>query len=203
MLGMKGTARESRAETTSALCGPAARFIAEPRRTWSRSTLAASHERETKHELRLHPGHDHVHELAGADVLADAEVVDQVQDQPDVKDAERVRAKVAGEGFDGAVVVRLAGVDRQVNYVPGTAYWGPAPYGSLWGYWAYGWGGAYDAGYMKTENVVTLESNVYAIANEKLIWSSRSESVSPVSVDAMMDDLVAATVREMKKQRVL
>ena len=91
----------------------------------------------------------------------------------------------------------------QVNYVPGTAYWGPAPYGSLWGYWAYGWGMAYDPGYMKTENVVTLESNVYAVANEKLIWSSRSESVSPVSVDSLMDDLVAATVREMKKQRVL
>ena len=121
----------------------------------------------------------------------------------DVKDPERARARIASEGFDGAVVVRLVGVDRQVNYVPGTAYWGPAPYGSLWGYWAYGWGGAYDAGYMKTENVVSLESNVYAVASDKLIWSSRSESVSPVSVDSMIDDLVAATVREMKKQRVL
>jgi hypothetical protein len=121
----------------------------------------------------------------------------------DVKDTERARAKIASDGFDGAVVVRFVGVDRQTSYVPGTAYWGPAPYGSLWGYWAYGWVGAYDPGYMKTENVISLESNVYAVSTEKLLWSSRSESVSPVSVDSMIDDLVAATIREMKKQGVL
>jgi len=121
----------------------------------------------------------------------------------DVKDSAQARAKVASEGFDGAVIVRLVGTDRQTTYTPGSAYWGAAPYATVWGYWGYGWGGVYEPGYLQTEHVITLESNVYALATEKLLWSSRTDTVDPVSVDALVDSMVKATVHEMKKRKVL
>jgi hypothetical protein len=53
--------------------------------------------------------------------------------EEDIKDVDRVKAKVAAGGFDGAVVVRFVGTEKQTTYVPGTAYWGPAPYGGMYG----------------------------------------------------------------------
>ena len=121
----------------------------------------------------------------------------------EVKDPARAKLRLASEGFDGAVIVRLVSVDQQTTYVPGTAYWGPAPYGTMWGYWGYGWGAVYEPGYLTTDKVVTLESNVYSVPRDQLIWSSRSETVNPGSVDALVDSLVAATVSEMRKQKIL
>ena len=123
--------------------------------------------------------------------------------EDEVKDANRVKAKVLSGGFDGAVVVRFVGTERQTTYVPGTAYWGPAPYGAMYGYWGYGWGAAYSPGYLTTDTVVTLESNVYDVAKEALIWSSRSETISPGSINELMQSVIETTVREMRKQKVL
>jgi hypothetical protein len=123
--------------------------------------------------------------------------------EAEVKDPSLVKAKLASGGFDGAVVVRFVGTEKQTTYVPGTAYWGPAPYGGFYGYWGYGWGAAYSPGYLTTDTVVTLESNIYDVAKESLIWSSRSETISPGSINELMQSVIETTVREMRKQKVL
>ena len=121
----------------------------------------------------------------------------------EVKSADKAKAKIVAGGFDGAVIVRYVGVTQQTTYVPGTSYWGGAPYGSMYGYWGYGWGAVYDPGYLVTDTVVSLETNVYAVASDALIWSSRSETISPGSIDELMESVVEATVKEMKRQKVL
>ena len=123
--------------------------------------------------------------------------------EAEVKDPALVKAKLASAGFDGAVVVRFVGAEQQTTYVPGTAYWGPAPYGGFYGYWGYGWGAAYSPGYLTTDTVVTLESNIYDVAKESLIWSSRSETISPGSINELMQSVIEKTVYEMRKQKVL
>lgn len=127
----------------------------------------------------------------------------QLFSSEDARDRDRARAAIGKAGFDGAVVVRFVGSDKQTTYVPGTTYWGPAPYASMWGYWGYGWGAVYDPGYMKTDEVITLETNVYSVARDELLWSSRSETISPSSVDTLIDSVVHTTVVEMKRRKVL
>jgi hypothetical protein len=123
--------------------------------------------------------------------------------EADARSPDRAKAIVATNGFDGAVVVRFVGTTQQTTYVPGAAYWGPAPYPSMWGYWGYGWGAVYEPGYLQSDTVVTLESNVYDVHREALVWSSRSDTISPGSIDELMRSVVDATVKEMKRQRVL
>lgn len=130
---------------------------------------------------------------ASYEVFTDEEITDPV----------KAKAKVSSLGFDGAVVVRFVGADTKTTYVPGTTYWGPAPYGSMWGYWGYGWSAAYDPGYLATDTVVTLDSNVYSVSLGELIWASRSDTINPGSITALMDSVIDATVREMKKQKIL
>jgi hypothetical protein len=119
------------------------------------------------------------------------------------RDRDRARMAVQQGGYDAVVVVRFVGVDTQMTYVPGTTYWGPAPYASLWGYWGYGWGSVYQPGYLQADEVVTLETNVYALPADDLLWSSRSETISPSSIDTLVDSVVDATVAEMRRRRVL
>ncbi len=127
----------------------------------------------------------------------------QFLNEADVKDQAQAKAKIAAGGFDGALIVRFVGTSKEETYVPGMSYWGPAPYSTMWGYWGYGWGSVYSPGYMVTDTVMTLESNVYNVTRNELIWSSRSETMNAGSVDELMTSVVDATVKEMKKQKVL
>ena len=54
-----------------------------------------------------------------------------------------------------------------------------------------------------TDTVVTLESNIYDVTKESLIWSSRSETISPGSINELMQSVIEKTVYEMRKQKVL
>jgi len=126
-------------------------------------------------------------------VLSDAEA----------KSENHGKEKIASAGYDGAVVVRFARVDKQATYVPGTSWWGPAPYGTWWGGYGYGWGMAYSPGYVQHDTVVALESNVYSVKDDKLLWASRSETINPGTAQELVDSVLDATVKEMKKQKVL
>ncbi len=121
----------------------------------------------------------------------------------EIRDPEVAKAKVKEAGFDGAVVMQLASVDRQSTYVPGQTYAVATPYTSMWGGWGYGWSMAYDPGYVRTDQYVDFNTYVYSVADEKLLWASRSQTDNPSSVPALVDDIINATAAEMKKQKVL
>jgi hypothetical protein len=123
--------------------------------------------------------------------------------EDDAKNREQARQKVTAAGFDGAVVARFVSSENQQTYVPGSTWWGPAPYGSMWGYWGYGWGAAYSPGYVVNDQIVTLETNVYSVADDKLLWASRSETFNPSSSQDLVNSVIDATVSRMKKEGAL
>jgi hypothetical protein len=135
--------------------------------------------------------------------IANATPSYKVLDDTEATNLEQAKAKVTAAGFDGAVVARFVGVENQTTYVPGTTWWGPAPYRSMWGYWGYGWGAVYEPGYLVQDEVVTLETNVYSVREDKLLWASRSETFNPSSGRDLVDSVVNATVSRMKKERAL
>jgi hypothetical protein len=132
------------------------------------------------------------HAVAAYTVLPDSLLVDRTKAKAWVKEA----------GFDGAVVMRPVSVDQETTYVPGQAYVVPSHYGSMWGYWGPGWDYAYDPGRVEQDQVLTVEANVYSVADDKLVWASRTKTYNPESVVKLVDEIVDATVKEMKKQKV-
>ena len=50
---------------------------------------------------------------------------------------------------------------------------------------------------------MSVETNVYSVAEDKLIWASRTKTYNPESVPKFIDQIVDATVAEMKKQKVI
>jgi hypothetical protein len=117
-------------------------------------------------------------------------------------DRDKAKAWVKQAGFDGAVVMRPVSVDQETTYVPGQAYVVPSHSGSMWGYWGPGWDYAYDPGRVEQDQVVSVEANVYSVADDKLVWASRTKTYNPESVTKLVNEIVDATVKEMKKQKV-
>ena len=121
----------------------------------------------------------------------------------ELRDPETAKAKVKEAGFDGAIVLQLANVDRQTTYVPGQPYVVAAPYTSMWGGWGYGWSAVYDPGYVREDQYVDFNTYVYSVADEKLIWASRSQTDNPSSVPELIDEVIDANAAAMKKQGVI
>jgi hypothetical protein len=112
-----------------------------------------------------------------------------------VADKEAVRAKLTEQNVAGAVVMRVVDRRQEVNYVPSYAPGGPG-YGSFYGYWDYGWS---SAGYVDTSTILSVETLVYSVPDEKLLWGGVSETFDPSRLDKTIKEIVDQAAKEMKK----
>lgn len=122
----------------------------------------------------------------------------------EVQDMALVKARVRADGFDSAVVMRIVSVEREVSYRPGQVYAVPAFYNDFWGYWGYGWRSVYEPGYLRSDRVVTIATNVYSVADDKLVWASQSETFNPATLREAVSEVIKVTSRaagEFQKSR--
>ena len=109
------------------------------------------------------------------------------------------KAKVSAEGHDAAWVVRLTNREQEISSSPG-AY---APAGMYHSYWGWGGGYAYAAPEIRTDVKVYLETLVYAVKADQLVWSGMSVTTNPNDIGASAGELVRVAVNEMQKSGVL
>ena len=120
--------------------------------------------------------------------------------EEELEDQEKVKARLAEANVDGAAVMRMVGSDEQVTYNPGayvTAYY------SFSGYYGYAYPMVFDTGYVTANRVVRIETNVYSMAGDKLIWSGLSESMNPGSAQGIVDDVVRVVVSNLKQKGIV
>jgi len=123
----------------------------------------------------------------------------------DVKEAQEpaMREKMKQEGFDGIVIMRLADVDKDVTYVPGTYNTYPPYYGRFWSYYWRSYNSFYEPGYYQTTKTYTVEVNVYSLKKDKLVWSGVTKSVNPEGIDKLMHASVKAVYKKMKDENFI
>jgi len=117
-----------------------------------------------------------------------------------VKDKEAAKNKLQEANIDGAVIMRVVAKDQELTYSPGTAWYGPYPhYGSFYGYWGVGWPAVYDPGYLRTDTVVMVETLVYSVTQDKLLWAGQSKTTNPSNIQQFVRELSDGAVKEMRK----
>jgi hypothetical protein len=116
-------------------------------------------------------------------------------------DADKARALLKDAGVNGIVISRVVGKDQQINYTPGTAF--PSYYGGFGPYWGHGWGMAYEPGSLTTDTYVSVETTLYSMPGDKLLWASTSRTANPSNIDSLVNEVAEATAKEMKKQGFL
>jgi hypothetical protein len=125
---------------------------------------------------------------------------------PDSQPSNEAEAKAAFEraGMQGVVVMRPTSVDKEVVSDP--AAFTPAVYGGYWGgYYGHGWGAPWDTvgGEIRTNTIVTIETLVYSLVQNKLVWAGQSRTTNPQSVNTVVKKLSAAAAKELEKQGLL
>jgi hypothetical protein len=114
------------------------------------------------------------------------------------RDWEAASSRLKAAGFDGLVTFRLIGVEHQQTYVP-PVY---AARGAG-GYWGHAWPAVYSPGYLRTDRLVQVETFVYELAGDKLVWASRSRTINPANAKDLVSEVVDAVRQEMKKQGLI
>jgi hypothetical protein len=115
--------------------------------------------------------------------------------------ADAARAKLKEAGANGVVTMRVVGKDQQVTYTPG--YTAPTYYGGFGPYWGYGWGSVSSPGYLQTDTLISVETLVYSLDRDKLLWASTSRTTNPENLDTLIKEISDATANEMVKQGLL
>jgi hypothetical protein len=115
-------------------------------------------------------------------------------------DEPAARAALEREGYTGLVVFRPVGTEQEIVLTP--AYIGPA-YSMYWGgYYRYGWGMPW-YGEIRTYSVVSVETLVYSLRQNKLVWGGQSTTRDPSSVDRLVHDTAGKVVKELERQGLL
>ena len=116
----------------------------------------------------------------------------------ELQSADKARVWFEKAGVQGVVAFRVVNDQRRKTYVPST--WTSTSYTSLWGYYGYGWGAVYDPGYTRDERIISLETLIFSVPKNSLIWAGLSETENPKDGQKVVTEVVKEAVNEMRKQ---
>ena len=120
--------------------------------------------------------------------------------KPELATADKAKPWFERAAVQGVVAVRPVSKDQVRTYTPAT--WTSSYYSSFWNYYGYGWGAYYSPGVDRVDTVVVVETLVFNVAANSLVWASVTETQNPKELQAFVSDLARATVKEMQKQGV-
>jgi len=126
-----------------------------------------------------------------------------VFDDGDEKNQERVKARIRELGFDAVVMLRVVSVDRDTVYVPPSVTTVAGTYGGMYGYWGTGWSTVYDPGYTSESTMAIVETSIFEVAGEKLVWISGSRTMDPGDVNEAVDEIIDANAKAMREQGLI
>ncbi|PCI06614.1 MAG: hypothetical protein COB77_06530 [Gammaproteobacteria bacterium] len=115
-------------------------------------------------------------------------------------DRETIGKAIKGLNVDGVIVTHLTAVDEETIYRPSMDYmpmYGGGYYGGLYSYYPHVNAYVTRPGYYETHETYTLETNLYDVESEELVWSARSRSFAPESVDEVITDLTKLLIEEL------
>jgi len=118
---------------------------------------------------------------------------------PLVRDRKKAEEYLKKAGVSGAIMMRLIGDEERTSYSPATAWYSQSYYQGFYNYWSYGWSAVYVPEYTWTDRVIMLETLIYSLDKDELIWAGRSESTNPKDIQKFVKELVKEAGKELRK----
>ena len=113
---------------------------------------------------------------------------------------EYLTQKLKEGNYTNVLMMRFADIEKETSYVQGstTAYYGG--YGRYYGYGA----GMYSSpGYYTTDKNYFIETTLYSVNPDKLLWTGTTKTVNPSNVDKTVNDIAAVVADKMMKDGFL
>ncbi len=127
-------------------------------------------------------------------------------------DRDSVAKAIKGLDIDGVIVTHLVAIDEETVYRPSTGYmygggygvgYGGGYYGGLYSYYPHVNSYVNNPGYYTTHETYTLETNLYDVESEELVWSARSRSFSPESAQEVIVDVTTLLIKDLQTKHLL
>ena len=120
-------------------------------------------------------------------------IKEELADDPD-----RLKTTLLEQGFDGILLLRLMDKDKNQTYVPGTNRGQ-----RYWGRYGYYWDRYYEPGYYQENTNYTIETSLYSLTKDKLLWSGTSTTVNPTSIEKTVNDILKKSYKQMQKDGLI
>ncbi len=114
-----------------------------------------------------------------------------------------IQSKIKKDGFDGAVTMRLIDVDKETIYQKNARYGFPINKRNFNNYYYDNVSAYSNADNFSTTKTYIIETNVYSIIENKIIWSALSETSDPKNVNKLTQDVVQAVYKQMIKDQLI
>ena len=102
--------------------------------------------------------------------------------------------------FTHVLMMRLADINEETSYVEGTTSVYYSGYGRYYGYGA----GFYSTpGYYTTDKNYFVETTIFSVNQDKLIWSSTSKTINPTNIDKTVNEIADVVAERMRKDGFL
>ena len=120
----------------------------------------------------------------------------------ELQNADKARAWFEKSGVEGVVAFRVVNDEKRRTWQPSS--WNSPYYSTFWGYYGYSWSAVYDPGYVRDDRVVSLETLVYSVPKNALVWAGMSETENPKKeASKVVAEIVKEAAKEMKKQGLI
>lgn len=119
-----------------------------------------------------------------------------------LKDREKVKAQLGQIHVDGVVVMRYLGTTERTQYVSTSPlFWSAYP--DFWGYYAYAYPTVWDPGYDVTDTYVKVETRIYDLRTDKLVWGGMSQTMNPRDAQASARELAQTVGAALRKDGLI
>jgi hypothetical protein len=99
--------------------------------------------------------------------------------------------RLKGDGFDGLILMQLKDVEKSTSYTPGTYY------GGRYGYYQS------SPGYYSEDKIFTIETNLYSLESQKLLWAGTTSTINPSSIDQAMNEIIRAIKYDLQRKGLI
>jgi hypothetical protein len=121
----------------------------------------------------------------------------------DLQDEKNLDSKVRESGSDTILMTRLIDIRKDTQYIPPDyAYARPSQYYG-------GWHGYYNRAYMVNPGytiefeTAVLETNLYDLKSDKLIWSARSDAPADGNVGRHIKDFAKSIINQLAEAKLI
>ena len=122
----------------------------------------------------------------------------RIAPKEELRKAETAKVWFERAGVEGVVVLKPLAAGQRTAYTSGT--WVSPYYSTLWGYWGSAWGSVYIPGSARRETVVTVESIIYSVSKNELLWAAVTETSDPENLQQFVEELVKESVKQLHEQ---
>ena len=123
-----------------------------------------------------------------------------------------VESAIEGSHIDAVLVTHVVSIEQEEVYRPSMdyqplyssgAYYNRPYYGGMYGYHGYVTTYVQQPGYYTEEQTYVLESNLYDVASAELIWTTRSQTNAPESIQQAVKDISSLIISDLEERKLI